>query len=104
MWPSTIAIEDVSDPVEVNRHRESREHFARNSKWLQEHWNDVLPRARGRFIAVAGEEAFIADTGETAWQWVAEQHSEDKGPLVQFVLPSEGPRVYAHSWHVAEVR
>jgi hypothetical protein len=30
------------------------ERGGRNLEWLAEHWADLLPQARGRFVAVAG--------------------------------------------------
>jgi hypothetical protein len=103
-WGPQITIEEVNDPVEVERHREQREHFRRNADWLQAHWPDLLPQARGKFLAVAGQEARLADSPEDAWAWAASHHPEDKGPLVQYVLPSQGPRSRAYRWCVADVR
>ncbi|MGH2587026.1 MAG: hypothetical protein ACRDJE_19095, partial [Dehalococcoidia bacterium] len=67
----------------------------RNSDWLQAHWADVLPQARGRFLAVAGQEAFIADTVEDAWAMAMAAHPGDSGALLQYVRPERGPRIYA---------
>jgi len=66
MSRARIVIEDVTDPEEVARFDAQDERARRNSDWLQSHWPDVLPQARGRFLAVAGQEAFIADTPEEA--------------------------------------
>jgi hypothetical protein len=71
--------------IEVMRVREER--ARRNSQWLQTHWNQLLPRALGKFVAVAGEEAFIADTAQEAWAWAREEHPEDDTATVQFVNP-----------------
>ena len=61
-----FVIEQVTDPAEIARHRTQHERAGRNSDWLQAHWAYLLPQVRGRFVAVAGQEAFIADTaGET---------------------------------------
>ena len=95
MWPSNITIEEETDPAKVGRIRENLEHFTRNSDWLASHWPDLLPQARGKFVAVAGQEAFLADTPEAAWEWVKKRHPDDKGPLVHFVRQGIGPRVYS---------
>jgi hypothetical protein len=89
-------IEEVDDPVEIARFQAQDERARRNSKWLQAHWPDVLPHARGRFLAVAGQEAFIADTPEEAWAMAEAAHPDDDGLLVQYVRPEPGPRIYAH--------
>jgi hypothetical protein len=91
-----FVIEEVTDPVEIARHRAQGEQAKRNSDWLQAHWADVLPQARGKFLAVAGQEAFIADSPREAWAWAEQQHSEDRGALVQYVFPQGGPRIYAN--------
>ncbi len=87
-------IEEVTDPVEIARHRAQAEQAKRNSDWLQAHWADVLPQAHGKFLAVAGQEAFIADTPGQAWAWAEQKHPEDRGALVQYVIPEGGPRIY----------
>lgn len=70
----------------------------RNSDWLQAHWVDVLPQARGKFLAVAGQEPFIADTPAEAWAWVDATHPEDDGAIVQYIRTETGPRIYASHW------
>jgi hypothetical protein len=72
------------------------ERARRNSNWLGCHWAEVLPQARGKFVAVAGEEGFVADNPEQAWAWVRRVHPEDDGALVQFVRADINPRIYAY--------
>jgi len=90
-----FVIEEVSDPDEIRRSRAQDERHRRNSAWLQSHWRDVLPQARGKFVAVAGQEAFIADTPAEAWAWVEMTHPEDNGAIVRYIRTQRGPRVYA---------
>ena len=90
-------IEEVTDPVEIARHRAGAGQAKRNCDWLQAHWADVLPQARGKFLAVAGQEAFIADTSREAWAWAERKHPEDQGALVQYVIPEGGPRIYGNN-------
>ena len=97
-------IEEVTDPVEVARFREQDAQHKRNSDWLQAHWADVLPQARGKFLAVAGQEAFIADTAEQAWALAVAAHADDKGAFVRYVFAREGPRNYASLGRVVVMR
>ncbi len=90
-------LEEVTDPVEIARSRAQHERAKRNSDWLQEHWAYVLPQARGKFLAVAGQESFIAETGKEAWAWADAAHPEDDGALVQYVRSERGPRIYGSS-------
>lgn len=94
MAEPTFIIEEVSDPSEIARSRAQDERHRRNNEWLQAHWADVLPQARGKFLAVAGQEAFIADTPEEAWAWADTTHPEDDGATVRYVRTEKGPRIY----------
>lgn len=96
-----LTIEEVTNPVEVARFRAIHEQAERNSAWLEAHWEDVLPQARGKFLAVAGQEVFIANTPEEAWTWAETTHPEDKGAIVQYVREGKGPRFYGNRWRVA---
>jgi hypothetical protein len=89
-------LEEVTDPTEIARCRVQDERARRNSDWLQAHWGDVLPRARGRFLAVAGQEAFLADTPEDAWGQARTAHPEDDGAISQYVPEDGAPRIYGH--------
>lgn len=93
-----FVIEEVDDPVEVARHQAQRERARRNRDWLQTHWHEILPQALGKFIAVAGQEAFIADSPEEAWAMAKAAHPDDDGAIDQYVYAERGPRIYAHRW------
>ena len=93
-----FTITEVQDELEIARFRLQEEQARRNSAWLQSHWPDLLPQALGKFLAVAGEQAFLADTPEEAWRLAETAHPEDKGILVQYVRPEQGPRIYANHW------
>lgn len=90
-----FVIEEVTDPDEIARHKAQRERARLNRDWLQTHWPDLLPQARGKFIAVAGQEAFIANSSEEAWQMARAAHPDDDGIVDQYVRPERGPRIYA---------
>ena len=93
---TSVTVEEVTDPAEVARVHRRHNQAQRNSAWLETHWDDLLPHAFGRFIAVAGEEAHIADSAHEARSWAKEVHPEDLGALVEYVLPPGGPRFYAN--------
>lgn len=96
MTQPPFSIEEVTDPEAIARARTRHERHKRNSDWLQAHWADVLPQACGKFLAVAGQEAFIAETIPEAWAWVDTTHPEDDGAVVQYVRSAKGPRIYGH--------
>jgi hypothetical protein len=78
-----LEIEGVNDPVEVARCKAQDERGRCNGDSLQSHWAELLPQARGKFVAVAGQEAFIAATPEEARAWAAKTHPEDDGALIR---------------------
>lgn len=91
-----LTIEEVVDPGEVARSRVQFERGRKNSLWLAAHWHELLPGVRGRFVAVAGQEAFVDDSAEEAWASAKQAHPDDDGAFVQYVLPTAGPRAYAN--------
>ena len=91
-----VFLEEVRHSGDTSERRAQRERARRNSAWLQAHWPELLPHARGKFLAVAGEEAFLADTPEGAWARARAAHPEDDGIISQYVIAREGPRVYGH--------
>ena len=98
MTQPTVTIENITDPAYVARARAQIERGKRNSEWLSVHWPDLLPRARGRFVAVAGQEVFVEDTAEEAWALAKAAHPEDDGAIMQYVRRDTNPRIYAHCW------
>src|SRR5258708_6464528 len=84
MLGDRLILEEVSDPAEAARYRAQHERFRRNLEWLENHWSDVLPQTRGKHLAVAGQEAFIANTPEVAWAWAEATHPEDDGAFVRY--------------------
>lgn len=96
MGPEPLVLEEVTDPVEIAQIHSDLEQAKRNADWLETHWDDLLPAAFGKFIAVAGQEAHIADSPEEAWTWAGSAHSDDAGAFVEYVLPPGGPRYYAN--------
>lgn len=100
---SKIVIEEVTDPEVNARSRTRSEYFQRNTEWWQAHRHEVLPGGWGKYVAVAGQEAFLADTPAEAWAWVKTKHPDDPGPWVHYLKPVKGPRIYAHHRQVVDV-
>ena len=91
-----FVIEEVTDPVEIARSKAQSDQFRRNTHWIESHWGDVLPQARGKFLAVAGQEAFLADSPRDAYDLAKAAHPEDNGVFLQYIRTDTGPRIYAH--------
>jgi len=93
---SPLTIAEPQEEGDVARFRAQDEQARRNSEWIQAHWAELLPQARGKFVAVAGQQAFIATTPGQARTLAQAAHPEDRGILVQYVRPERGPRLYAN--------
>ena len=93
---SDLTVEIVDDPEYNRQARAGDEQFNRNVAWLESHWFELLPAARGRFVAVANQQTCVASTLDEAWAWINANHPDDQGPLVQYVPTDTRPRVYAH--------
>src|SRR5262245_61716232 len=104
MRSSKMTIEEVTTREAIETARERAEQGVRNADWLESHWQDLLPGARGKFVAVAGGEGIVAETVQAAWKWIDENHAADGGAFVQYVPSVEGPRLYANRRHVAHMR
>jgi hypothetical protein len=101
---ASLIIEEVTDPTAIEAARGRARQASSNAGWLEEHWPDLLPRARGKFIALAGGQGFVAETVQDAWAWIDENHPGDGGAFVQYVPSVPGPRIYANRRHLAQVR
>jgi hypothetical protein len=99
-----MVIEEVTDPAELTRARAQDERHRCNQEWLEAHWDALLPGARGKVIAVAGRQAFIAATPAEAWAWVESTHPDDDGAIVRYVRPTTEPRIYVSRRSQASVR
>ncbi len=91
-----MVVEEITDPILVAKRQAQDERARRNSDWLASHWADLLPAVRGKYVAVAGQEAFVADTPEEAWDLAMAAHPEDDGAIEQYVRSERGPRIYAN--------
>jgi hypothetical protein len=89
-----FVFEEVTDPVQIAEGLAVDEAYGRNEAWLQEHWAEVYPKAKGKTLVVAGQEAFIADTPEEALDRAHTAHPNDIGVVRRYVPFHSGPRVY----------
>jgi hypothetical protein len=91
-----MVITEITDPQQLAEDRAVEEQTRRNGDWLQRNWSEVLPQARGKFLAVAGQQPFIADTMDDALALARAAHPDDRGLLLQYIRTTRGPRIYAH--------
>jgi hypothetical protein len=99
-----FAVEESTDQEWNERVGQRHAQAEANLRWLQDHWGDLLPQALGQFVAVAGQEAFIAADPTEARARAVAAHPADEGVILQYVRPEKGPRIYANRRDLAPVR
>jgi hypothetical protein len=57
----------------------------RNSAWFQAHVPEIYSRYRGKYVCVAGEELFVADTATQVAALAKTAHPEDDGQLIRYI-------------------
>jgi hypothetical protein len=87
MNENPVTIENRDDPARMARIQARRKRAQRNRDWLDAHLNELLPQAYGKLVAVAGQEAFIAESEEEARAWARAAHREDDGLVIRYIPP-----------------
>lgn len=103
MTETKLVVEENNDPIHFEKVRVQHERAMRNCNWLADHWPELLPTARGRFVAVAGQQAFVAETSAEVWALAKAAHPEDDGAIMQFVRQDTNPRIYGNRGILASV-
>jgi len=93
---SPLEMFEVTDPAELAAADIRRAHFDRNSAWLQAHIKEVCTDdRRGKFLCIAGEEAFVGDSVEDVVARARSAHPDDQGWFTRYIPREKVPRVYA---------
>jgi hypothetical protein len=101
---SQLVMAEVTEPEENAKIKAQRERFRKNSDWLQTHVPQVYAQHRGKFICVAGQELFVADTAPEVVATARKAHPQDDGLLLRYIPREKMERVYAHTWALDAVR
>jgi len=96
--PNKVVMQEVTDPVEITRAQLRHARYERNVSWLEAHIKEVYTTHRGKFICVAGEELFVADSPEKVIALADTSHPEDDGKFCRYIYPEKVARVYANQW------
>jgi hypothetical protein len=91
-----LTVEFGPPPADPSKILARRERGRRNDRWIQAHWGDFLPHGFGKYVAVAGEEGFLADSAPEALALARQAHPEDDSVTVHYLNPHQGPKIYAH--------
>jgi hypothetical protein len=91
-----VVVEVVTDPIELARSRAQWARFDRNAAWLQARASEVYSKNRGKYICIAGEELFAADSAKDVLSLARAAHPDDDGLFVRFIPAEKLDRIYAH--------
>ena len=80
-----VVMEEINDVDEVAKARKQRERFDQNAAWLQRHISGIYSEHRGKFICIAGEELFVADTVKEAITQASVAHPDDDGWFTRYI-------------------
>ncbi len=86
-----VTLEEVTDPAEIERARAQWAQSDANWDWLRSRLVELAVGNRGRYLCVAGRQAFIADTPVEARRLAREAHPYDKGIISHYFRPSTLP-------------
>jgi len=90
-----VVMEELTDPEEIAKFQARHERNGRNWDWLEAHASEVYSH-RGKFICIAGQQLFVADTVQEAVAQAKAAHPEDDGRFTRYIPLKRGPRIYAH--------
>src|SRR2546426_3431855 len=96
-----IIVEEVTDPVELQKAHAQDERFERNWAWFEAHAAEIYAHHRGKCLCIAGQELFVADTAEEVLALARAAHPEDDGRFTRYIPRERAHRIYAHQRPVA---
>ena len=95
MTDPPIIMEEVTDPVELQKARVQDERFARNWAWFEVHTAEIYAAHRGKCVCIAGEELFVADISKEVLTMAIAAHPDDDGRFTRLIPHEKMARIYA---------
>jgi len=95
--PMTMSVDDPR-PEGWTPPPAQKERYERNLAWFLPRLAEIHAQHQGKWICVAGQELFVADTMEEASALAEAAHPEDDGRLLRLLCPVRGSRIYANQF------
>ncbi len=102
-YRKVLVVEEETDAAVVAHALARNEQFERNWAWLEAHATEIYGH-RGKFICIAGEQLFVADSVEEAYSQARAAHPEDDGAFTRYIPVERLTRIYADRRSVARLR
>ncbi len=96
MTQTPIAMEKVTDSVELTKAHAQDERFERNWAWFEAHAAEIYARHRGQVYCIAGQELFVAATPKEVLALARAAHPNDDGLFTGYIPKERTYRIYAH--------
>lgn len=96
-----LVMSEVTAPEENAKANAQRERFRKNADWLQACVPQVYTQHRGKFVCVAGQQLFVADTAPEVVAAARKAHPEETGILLRYIPREKMERVYARTCSAA---
>ena len=93
---SPFVMEEVTDPVELAKAFAQDARFEKNWVWFEAHAPEIYAQHRGKFLCVAGQELFVADTSAEVMALARVAHPDDDGYYLRYIPKEKAYRIYAH--------
>jgi len=98
-----VLLVEETDAVAVAQALARNERFERNWAWLEAHATEVYGH-RGKFICIAAEQLFVAESVEEAYSQAKAAHPDDDGAFTRYIPVERLARIYADRRSVARLR
>jgi hypothetical protein len=85
------------DALELERSRDRRAQCDCNWAWFQSQIDELGKSYFGKYVCIAGQHAFAADSSKQACQAAAAAYPEDRGRFVYYFPRHRLPRINAHT-------
>jgi len=98
-----LVLEEVEDPAVMAQCQAQRERYARNDAVFKARAREFYTSYRGKHLAIAGGELFVADTAEEAIAQARARYPDDTGLLIRYIPREKGFRSYANQRRMVSV-
>jgi hypothetical protein len=84
----------LTDPEEIARAAARDAQFDKNLAFFDAHADAIYRNHRGRFVFVAGQELFVADSAREVIGIARQAHPADRGWFTRIIPLENIPRIY----------
>jgi hypothetical protein len=84
-WIAPVVMSYVETADDLARADQQWRRLARNATWFEAHAPAIYATHRDRYVCVAGEELFVAETSDVAVAAAKAKHPDDNGRILRHI-------------------